>query len=137
MKQIFLAVLTVVTLLSIPSPARSNQLNNLYESCYKDGNSQSCGRLGSLCGQGNARACNLVNTASRAGIGQINYYCRQRNNNRACNFLRQVNQAGGPSNLARLCSQGSGGACNALSVIACYAAENSRAGRPPKCRLLN
>lgn len=137
MRQIFVGVLTVATLLSIPSPARSNQLTNLYQSCYKDGNSQSCGRLGRLCRQGNARACNLVNTVSRAGISQINYYCRKRNNNQACNFLRLVNQAGGPGNLARLCSQGSGGAGNALRVITCYAAENSRAGRGPKCGILD
>ncbi|MDY7005849.1 MAG: hypothetical protein SWX82_18445 [Cyanobacteriota bacterium] len=128
MKQIFLAVLTVATVLSIPSPATSNQLNNLYESCY-GGNTGSCERLGRLCGQGNDRACRLVNTVSSAGIRQINYHCRQRNNNGACNFLRQVNQAGGPSNLARLCSQGSGGACNALRIITCYAAENFRRGR--------
>ncbi|NEP05307.1 MAG: hypothetical protein F6K34_11070 [Okeania sp. SIO4D6] len=66
---------------------------------------------------------------TRAGIRQISYYCQQRNNNRACNFLRQVNQAGGLSNLARLCSQGDGGACNALRVINCYAAENFTRGR--------
>ncbi|MGD1701973.1 hypothetical protein [Dapis sp. BLCC M229] len=99
-------MLTVATLLSIASPARSNRLNDLYYSCYEDGNSNSCGKLGILCGQGNSRACNLVNTASRAGITQINYYCRQRNNNRACNFLGQVNQMGGPGKLGRLCSQG-------------------------------
>ena len=127
MKQIFLAVLTVATVLSISSPAKSNELNDLYESCY-GGNTGSCGRLGRLCGQGNDRACRLVNTVGRAGIRQINYYCGQRNNNRACDFSRQVNQAGGASNLARLCSQGNGGACNALGVITCYAAENFTRG---------
>ncbi|NEO58492.1 MAG: hypothetical protein F6K54_38840 [Okeania sp. SIO3B5] len=135
MKQIFLAVLTVATVLSISSPARSNQLNDLYNSCY-GGNTGSCERLGRLCGQGNARACEYVNTVTRAGIRQINYYCRQRNNHRACNFLHEVDREGGPSNLARLCSQGDGGACNALRVINCYAAENfTRGGR--KCGQLD
>ena len=57
-----MGVLIVATLLSMASPARSNLLNDLYYSCDKDGNSQICGRLGTLCGQGNWRACNLVKT---------------------------------------------------------------------------
>ncbi|NEQ40044.1 MAG: hypothetical protein F6K40_28895 [Okeania sp. SIO3I5] len=137
MKRIFVGLLTVATVLSIASPARSNRLNDLYYSCYEDGNAQSCGRLGILCGQGNSRACSLVQTASRAGILQINYYCRQRNNNRACNFLQLVSQAGGVGNLARFCSQGDPRACNAVSIVACYASENARAGRGPRCRALD
>lgn len=137
MKQIFVGTLSLATLLSITLRAESNQLNNLYESCYKNGNVRSCATLAIFCGQRNSRACNLVNTASGAGIAQINYYCRERNNNRACNFLRLVNQVGGPRNLGRFCSQGDRQACNALNVIACYAAENSRASRGPRCILLD
>ena len=137
MKWIFLGMLSVATLLSVILPAKSNQLNNFYESCYKNGNVQSCAALGILCGEGNSRACNLVNTATQGGIAQINYYCRQRNNTRACNFLALINQSGGPRNLGRFCRRRDRRACNALSVIACYASENARAGRGPRCTLLS
>ncbi len=130
-------MLTVATLLSIPLPAKSNQLNDLYYSCYENGNTQSCGRLGTLCGQGNGRACNLVQTASGAGMNQIRYYYLQRKNGRACNFLQLVRQAGSVGNLARSCSQGNSRACSAVSIIACYASENARAGRGPRCRALD
>lgn len=137
LKRTLVGIMTLATFLSIAPPATSNQLNNLYESCYKDGNNQSCGALGRLCGRGNRQACGLINTVSNAGIVQINYYCGQRNRPRACNFLQTVNELGGPGNLGNLCSQGDSASCNRLGIIVCYAAENSRAGRPPLCGLLN
>ncbi|NEP44544.1 MAG: hypothetical protein F6K35_37160 [Okeania sp. SIO2H7] len=136
LKRTLVGMLTLAAFLSITPPASSNQLNNLYESCYKEGNNQSCGALGRLCGRGNVRACNLINTVSNAGIVQIDYYCRVQNNRRACNFLQQVNELGGPANLGNLCSQGDRASCNSLVVIVCYASENARAGRPPLCGLL-
>ncbi len=137
MKNTLVGVLTLATLLSIAPAASSEQLNNLYESCYKNGNNLSCGALGSLCGRGDFRACNLINTVSNAGIIQINYYCQSRKNPRACQFLLEVNQLGGPKNLGNLCSQGDNASCNRLGIIVCYAAENSRAGSPPKCGVLD
>lgn len=134
MKHTLLKIITLITVLSIAPVAKSDELDMLYNSCYQQGNSRSCGMLGELCGRGNYRACNLINTISNGGLVQINYYCRQRGLVNACIFLQELNNIGGVGNLGRLCGQGYGQACNMLGIISCYARENARGGI---CGLLN